>query len=206
MDADGLAAHLVTLAADRPRVLVGIAGVPGAGKSTLAEAVATAVAARGLPVVVVPMDGFHLADAALARLGRLDVKGAIDTFDGAGYVALLERIRAGGETVWAPAFERELEQPVAGSIGIAEDVRVVLTEGNYLLVPDAPWNRVRSVLDEAWFVEGDDELRRRRLVERHIRFGKSSSAAEQWVRRVDERNAALIAPTARFADRVVHAE
>lgn len=208
MDADPelLAARVVALAADRPRVLVGIAGAPGAGKSTLAAAVATAVAACGLPVVVVPMDGFHLADVALTTLGRLQAKGAIDTFDGAGFVALLARIRRAGETVWAPAFDRELEQPVAGSIPVPPAARVVITEGNYLLVPDEPWVGVRDALDETWYLEVAPALRRQRLVDRHVRFGKSREAAETWVDTVDEPNAVLITGTAARADLVLRGE
>jgi pantothenate kinase len=204
-DPAALAERVAALAADRPRVLIGIAGAPGAGKSTLAAAVAAAVEARGLPVVVVPMDGFHLADVALTALGRLQAKGAIDTFDAAGYAALLERIRTGGETVWAPAFDRELEQPVAGSIAVPPSAAVVITEGNYLLVPEGPWARVRDVLDEAWYLEADDGLRRTRLLERHVRFGKPRQAAEAWVVAVDEPNAVLIASTASRADLVVSA-
>jgi pantothenate kinase len=199
-DPELLADRLVALAAARPRVLVGIAGAPGAGKSTLAAAVAAAVAARDLPVVVVPMDGFHLADVALTALGRRAAKGAIDTFDGAGYAALLGRIRAGGETVWAPAFDREIEQPVAGSIPVPPEARVVLTEGNYLLVPQDPWVRIPRLLDETWFLEAESAVRRRRLVERHVRFGKTRPDAESWVESVDERNAEDIAPTAARAD------
>lgn len=202
-DPEVLAARVVALAAARPRVLVGIIGAPGAGKSTLAERVAGALTARGLPPVVVPMDGFHLADVALRALGRSDAKGAIDTFDGAGYAALLARVRTGGERIWAPAFDRELEQPVAGSIPVPVDARVVITEGNYLLVADEPWARVRPLLDEAWFLRPDDEVRRRRLVARHVRFGKSPAAAESWVREVDERNAALVSTTAGRADLVL---
>ncbi|MGN6744007.1 MAG: nucleoside/nucleotide kinase family protein [Amnibacterium sp.] len=199
-DPELLADRIAALAAERRRVLVGIAGAPGAGKSTLADATARAVAARHLPVVVVPMDGFHLADVALAALGRLGAKGAIDTFDGAGYAALLARIRSARETVWAPAFDREIEQPVAGSIAVPPEARVVITEGNYLLVPREPWVRIRALLDEAWFLEAESVTRRHRLIERHVRFGKASADAESWVETVDERNAAVIVPTAGAAD------
>ena len=205
-DPDVLADRLEALVATRPRVLAGIVGAPGAGKSTLAAAVAGVLRARGLAVAVVPMDGFHLADVALDALGLRAAKGAVSTFDGAGFAALLGRIAAGGETVWAPAFDRELEQPVAGSIPVHPDVRVVLTEGNYLLLPEDPWNRVRPLLDEAWYLDIDGDLRYSRLVERHVRFGKSRAAAEAWVRTVDEPNAARIRPTADRADLVLREE
>jgi pantothenate kinase len=203
-DIEALADRVQALLADRPRVLVGIVGAPGAGKSTLADGVAAAALARGIPTAVLPMDGYHLADAALTALGRLERKGAIDTFDGAGYLAVLERVRDAGEIVWAPAFDRTIEQPIAGSIPVHPDVRLVLTEGNYLLTGDDPWCRVRDVLDEAWYVEIDDEERLRRLTARHIAFGKNAAAAREWVAGVDEPNARMIRATRNLADVIVH--
>lgn len=172
-----------------PRSVLGVTGLPGAGKSTLAEAIAAAVD----DAVSVPMDGFHLADVELDRLGRLDRKGAVDTFDAHGYLALLQRIRSqGDETVYAPAFHRDLEQPIAGSIPVLPQHRLIVTEGNYLLDDDDPWPKVRALLDEVWFVDAAADERRRRLVARHIAFGKSPAQAEKWVRDVDERNAIRI--------------
>ena len=198
-----LADRVQSLLEERPRVLLGIVGAPGAGKSTLAEGLAAAARARGIPTAVVPMDGYHLADAALTALGRLDRKGAIDTFDGAGYIALLERLRRGGERVWAPAFDRTIEQPIAGSIPVDLEVRLVVTEGNYLLSETEPWRRARTLLDEVWYVEIGDEERLRRLVARHVAFGKDSAAAAQWVAVVDEPNARMIAQTRSAAHLVV---
>jgi pantothenate kinase len=185
------------------RRLLGIAGAPGAGKSTL-----TALLAEHLPegsCVVVPMDGFHLADAALARLGRLERKGAPDTFDAAGYVALLQRLRGArprDASVWAPAFERELEQPIAGSIEVPADVPLVITEGNYLLA-DETFAPVRGLLDARWFVETAEELRLRWLVARHERFGKPPAQARQWALGPDEDNARLVAATRARAQLVI---
>lgn len=185
------------------RRVLGIAGAPGSGKSSL-----TAMLARELPAgacVVVPMDGFHLADVALARLGRTERKGAPDTFDAAGYVALLQRVRAAmpqDPPVWAPMFERDLEQPLAGAIEVPAQVPLVITEGNYLLGDDA-FAKVRGMLDARWFVEAPQELRHRWLIERHERFGKSPAAAREWALGPDEDNARLIAGTRDRADVVV---
>ncbi len=156
-----------------------------------------------------PMDGFHLADAELARLGRRDRKGAPDTFDAHGYVALLERLRSAldGVTVYAPAFDRELEEPVAGSIPVGPQVELVLTEGNYLLLGGGQdrgrWTPVRAVLDETWFLEVPEQVRIERLVARHERHGKPPAAARAWALGPDETNARLVASTRDRADVVV---
>ncbi|HET6876587.1 MAG TPA: nucleoside/nucleotide kinase family protein [Jatrophihabitans sp.] len=186
----------------RTRLLIGIAGAPGVGKSTLAEALVAGLARepwQTSPVAHVPMDGFHLADAALDLLGLRDRKGAPETFDAEGYAALLERIAA-GEEVWAPAFERELEQPIAQSIPVPAAARIVISEGNYLLLSAPPWPRVRALFDEVWFCELDDDVRRARLIDRHVRFGKTPEQARAWVLRSDEANAALVAAAADSAD------
>ncbi|MEO2097167.1 MAG: nucleoside/nucleotide kinase family protein [Brachybacterium sp.] len=185
------------------RRMLGIAGAPGAGKSTLAARLAEQL---GTQAVLVPMDGFHLADVALARLGRLARKGAPDTFDAGGYVALLQRLRTqrhGDGPVWAPMFERELEQPLAGAIEVRAEVPLVITEGNYLLLEDGPFAQVRAMLDACWFVEVPERLRHERLIARHERFGKPPQAARDWALGPDEDNARLVAATRDRADVVV---
>lgn len=190
---------------DRSPAVLGIVGPPGAGKTTLALAVAAAVGERLGPQTVrhVPMDGFHLADVELDRLGRRNRKGAPDTFDPAGFAALLARIREGGpDTVYAPAFDRDLEQPVAGSIPIEAGTMLVVTEGLYLL-RDGPWAAVRALLDESWYVQLAGDRRTGRLVGRHERFGKAHDAAVEWVARVDGGNAAQVERTRDTADLLV---
>jgi pantothenate kinase len=191
--------RLEALRAGQRRVILGITGSPGAGKTALAVQIASTFD----DAVHVPMDGFHLADAQLRRLGRLERKGAIDTFDAYGYLALLQRIREGIDTVYAPAFDRHIEQPLAGSIPVAPTARLVVTEGNYLLDDAQPWPQVRRTLDEVWFVDLAAEERRRRLVARHIEFGKSPEQAQAWMHNVDDPNAERIERVRHKADLVV---
>ena len=187
-------ARLEGLLADGRRKLLGLVGAPGSGKSTVAQALLDALPGRAQ---VVPMDGFHLANAELRRLGRAGRKGAPDTFDSAGYVALLRRLRTqpAGETVYAPEFRREIEEPIAGAIGVRPDTPLVITEGNYLLLEEGQWAGVAPLLDEVWYVEVDDGLRIERLLRRHQQFGRSLEAAQAWVAQTDEPNARRIAAT-----------
>jgi len=191
------------------RALLGLVGCPGAGKATVAEHLvgATRAALGDDAVAHVPMDGFHLADRQLDRLGLRDRKGAPETFDVDGYVALLRRLLdpAEGRTVYGPVFERDLEQALAGAVAVGPAVRLVVTEGNYLLLDRPGWRDLTEVLTETWFVEVDDEERVRRLVARHELFGKSHDAAASWVATVDEPNAALVRSTRERADLVVTA-
>jgi pantothenate kinase len=189
-----LIARARRLAGAPGRRILGIAGPPGAGKSTVSELI---VRALGDQAVLVGMDGFHLAQAELERLGRAARKGAPDTFDQLGYVALLRRLRESADpVVYAPAFRREIEEPVANAVPVAREVPLVVTEGNYLLV----WDEVRPLLDEAWYVAPDEAVRVARLIERHIAFGKPPDVAREWVLRSDERNAELVAAAAGHAD------
>ncbi|MEV2238524.1 nucleoside/nucleotide kinase family protein [Micromonospora sp. NPDC049891] len=201
LSVEDLLARARGLADAGPRQLLGITGAPGAGKSTLAAQVVEAV---GPAARLVPMDGFHLAQDELRRLGRELRKGSIDTFDANGYVSLLRRLRRKEPTsVWAPQFRRDLEEPIAGAIEVPPEVRLVVTDGNYLLIPNWPWDEVRALLHEAWFLDLDADLRRRRLVARHIAYGRSEQDARAWALGSDETNAALVAGTADRADLVV---
>lgn len=183
------------------RVIVAISGSPGAGKTTLSV---TLVERLGSRVAYLPMDGFHLANRTLDRLGARGRKGAIDTFDGRGFIALLSRIRTEKtHPVYAPGFDRSIDEPIAGEIEISPHADIVVVEGNYLLVQEEPWSGVRSLVDEIWFCETDDSERQRRLVNRHTSFGRSVEDAVSWARDVDGANALLIESTREFADLVV---
>lgn len=185
----------------RPRVpgrLLGVTGAPGVGKSTFA-----ALLARAWGAVVVPMDGFHYADVELERRGLRHRKGAPETFDAEGYAALLGRVRAREELVVAPAFERDLEQPLAGALPVPGTAALVVTEGNYLLLDEPRWRAVRAQLDAVWHLRVDERLRRERLVARHVRFGKTPAEAEAWVAAVDDPNARLVEEAAYRADLVL---
>jgi pantothenate kinase len=184
------------------RTMLGLAGAPGAGKSTVAQRLVEALPGRA---VVVPMDGYHLANAELARLGRVGRKGAPDTFDSAGYVALLARLRlrAAGEVVYAPAYRREIEEGVAGAIAVPPEIELVITEGNYLLLDQGHWAGVRAQLDAVWYVDIDGDLRRERLAARHMRYGRTAEQARDWVMRTDEPNALLVEASKVRADLVL---
>ncbi len=193
------------LARPGQRRLLGIAGAPGSGKSTLAVALVEALGPGSARLV--GMDGFHLAQAELERLGRADRKGAADTFDASGFVALLRRLRSADEAVvYAPEFRREIEEPIACAVPVPREVPLVVTEGNYLLLAEGDWASVRAVLHQAWFVEGDEDRRREWLIARHIAFGKAPDYAREWVLRSDEGNAELVASTRDRADLVVRVE
>lgn len=178
------------------RGLIGIAGTPGSGKSTVARLLA---AALGPEAVVAPMDGYHLANQELVRLGRQARKGAPDTFDVGGYRAALLRLRAcEDDTIYLPHFARELEEPIANAIPVSREVRLVISEGNYLLLPEGAWAGVAGLFDDLWYVEVNSATRMTRLVERHQRYGRTRSQAQAWAEAVDEPNARLIE---RYRDR-----
>lgn len=168
----------------------------------MAEALEAALAPD---VVLVSMDGFHLANAELKRLGSLERKGAIDTFDGAGYVNLLRRLHGReDEVVYAPKFDRLIEESIGSAIPVAADIPLIITEGNYLLVDGPVWGQVRNLLDECWYVEPNEKQRLSRLIARHVEFGRSPDEAhERSHHGTDSRNAEMIMSTKVNATRIV---
>jgi pantothenate kinase len=203
---DLLAREAVALVGDRSRAILGIAGSPGAGKSTLVDGLVARIgAAKGADWVAhVPMDGFHLADAQLDRTGARGRKGAPDSFDAAGYAQLLARVkREVDDPVYVPGFDRTLEQPLAAALVVLPSARLVVTEGNYLLLDHPHWARARRAMDAVWFVASDESERIERLVARHVEFGKTPEEARAWVATTDQRNSELVAGTVGRADRVI---
>jgi pantothenate kinase len=201
-----------------PRLLIGLAGPPGAGKSTLAAAlvadlrgVGSSVGGQDLtqeplwpPVATsVPLDGFHLSNAELARLGLADRKGAPETFDAFGFVHLIRRIAAGAELVYAPEFDHAVGESIGGAIPVDPRTRVVVVEGNYLLLPTHPWSSLDELFDLTIYLGvADDGARLRDLHQRHVASGRTELDAWEWIRRSDEKNARLIASTRDRADAV----
>jgi pantothenate kinase len=187
------------LLASGGRKILGIVAAPGAGKSTLAQAIQTQF---GDAVQVVPMDGFHLSNSELVRLGRRQRKGAPDTFDAAGYVNLLRRIQTqrGDEVVYAPEYRREVEEAIAGAIAVLPQTQLIITEGNYLLLEDDPWCQLSEVLDETWFLDVPEDLRYSRLLARHMRFGRTEQQARDWITSTDAPNAVRISQGRARAD------
>jgi pantothenate kinase len=203
---DELARDAIALARGRTRAILGITGPPGAGKTTLVESLIARIDdLEGVGWVAhIPMDGFHLADSQLRRLGALDRKGAPDTFDAVGYAHLIARVRAETDhPVYAPGFERTLEQPLAAALVVLPTAQLVITEGNYLLLDDPAWAAARAAMDTVWFVSAEETTRIERLVARHVEFGKKPDAARVWVAETDQLNADLVSGTRTRADRVI---
>jgi pantothenate kinase len=174
------------------RALLGLAGAPAAGKSTLARRLVDGVDARLGPgtAAYIPMDGFHLSNAQLDRLGLRGRKGAPETFDVDGYVHLLRRLRAErARPVYAPDFDRRLDEPVAAGLVVPPQARLVVTEGNYLADDGPGWAEVRDLLDELWYVDTPLHLREHRLLRRHVRGGRTESEARAFIAASERPNA-----------------
>lgn len=184
------------------RILIGIVGKPGAGKSTLSTYLVNELQSN--EITVVPMDGYHLSNAVLQQLGRAERKGAPDTFDAAGFAALLKRIRSQiSADIYYPIFDRSIEESIAAQGVVTSGSKVVIVEGNYLLHDHGAWQEVAELLDETWFIDIDDEIRLQRLIARHIEYGKTSAEAEAWSRGSDEVNAQIIAKSKARAHAVI---
>ena len=159
------------------RFIVALVGPPGAGKSTLAEAV---VQELGQGARAVPMDGFHFDDAILVARGQRSRKGAPETFDVAGYRHLLYRLRDEDE-VAIPVFDRSLELSRGSADLVTKDHRILVTEGNYLLLNEAPWTDLATFFDLTVMIDVPEEELNRRLLDRWAFYGKTPEAARAWI-------------------------
>ena len=168
------------------RVAIGLAGGPGTGKSTLAaELVAALNVAEPGAAALVPMDGFHMKHAKLEAMGQTDFKGAPHTFEGAAFVAFLGRLKVATVPVSGPGYSRKIEDTVEDAFTIAPEVKVLVVEGNYLLLSDAPWDEVKPLLDFSAFIVVPREMVRARLMKRH---GEEGLFTEERNRAHIERN------------------
>lgn len=184
------------------RKIVGLIGKPGAGKSTLS---AQLIEYLGTQAAILNMDGYHLSNLALRELGRADRKGAPDTFDALGFTKILHRVKHEvNKDIYFPVFDRAIEESIAAQGVIAPSVKLVITEGNYLLHNENNWGGVKELLDESWFIEVDDQIRIERLVDRHHKFGKSKADAHSWATGSDENNAKIVAQTRELADVIIN--
>jgi pantothenate kinase len=198
---DALVQAAAMLAVPGRRKVLGVTGAPGSGKSTLGVLLAAALKDR---TALISLDGFHLANAELHRLGLHPRKGAPETFDGAGFVNLLQRLRsAQDDVVYAPLFDRALEESLACAVPVPRATPLVLVEGNYLLLDGPIWGKVRPLLDECWYIDPGEDTRLERLIARHEAFGRSAHEARDRSMGSDQRNAELIAASREHATRVV---
>jgi pantothenate kinase len=183
------------------RVIIGVVGKPGAGKSTITDYIMKNIK---IQAALVPMDGYHLSNKVLIELGRSERKGAPDTFDAKGFTSLLQRIRNNvDEDIYFPVFHREFEESYAAEGVVGARTRLVLTEGNYLLVDDENWDGIRPLLNESWYLAPDDSIRQQRLIARHMKYGKTKEEAEFWSLGSDEVNAQVVAASSKYATRIV---
>jgi pantothenate kinase len=185
------------------RIIIGIVGKPGAGKSTLTSYLLSNLVEE--KAVLVPMDGYHLSNKLLEEYGKADRKGAYDTFDARGYSELLKRIKLDLDSdIYFPIFHREIEESIVAEGVVLKDCKLVLTEGNYLLLDKHGWQDVKSFLTESWYIQIEDELRWERLMARSIKYGRSPEIAHKWTHGSDEINAQVVETTKDKADVVLN--
>ncbi len=202
---DALAPLIVERARGRERFLVALAGAPGAGKSTLAaRLVGRLTRDDENAAIVVPMDGFHFDNAVLEERGLLSRKGAPETFDVQGFIVLLERLSAaGGSEVAIPLFDRDLEISRAAAAIVGRDHRIIIVEGNYLLIDEPPWRELKDLFDLTLFVSVPTAELEQRLIQRWLDYGHDLDAARAMVRSNDIPNAHYVQAHSRLADYVI---
>lgn len=198
LDVETIAARIVERAHGLSRIMVALAGPPGAGKSAMSEHLLAALPAG--EAALVPMDGFHFDNAVLDAMGLRQRKGAPESFDCAGLAATLRRIRSGEGPVAVPIFDREADLARAGAAIIPAEARIILVEGNYLLLDRAPWSELAPLFDLTIVIDVPITELERRLLARWIGLGRSEEAARAWVEGNDLPNARLVIEGSRRAD------
>lgn len=202
---EGALARVSSLLDSPHRFILGVVGKPGVGKSTFTQFLDEHIASE--LVAILPMDGFHMSNEKLIALGRRDRKGAPDTFDVDDFAKSLADVRdCHGSDIRFPIFKREIEASVPDAGVIPAQATLVVVEGNYLLHDAFGWEKIVNYLDESWYLDVDDEIRMQRLIARHIQFGKTPEAANEWSRGTDEVNARLIEQSRSRASFVVALE
>jgi len=173
MKLEHLVNRIVENAKDSLRYIVAVAGPPASGKTTLADRLRETINAQyeNDPCIVVPMDGFHLDNEQLDKMGMRNVKGAPQTFDAEGFVRLIKQIRAGDQMVVIPQFDRSLDMVVAGDRAVTPDHRIVVVEGNYLLLKEPPWDGLNTLFDLSVMVSPKIDILEARLISRWIKHG-----------------------------------
>jgi pantothenate kinase len=203
MQAEGLAAELVVKAAGRDRYIIGIAGAPGSGKSTFADALFKALLAKGESAVVVPMDGYHFDDIVLNARGHRARKGAWYTFDAPGFVHLIKRIKSSDPDIAIPVFDRTMELSRAAAEVIDAETRFIIVEGLYLLLKREPWDLLKPLFDISVFVNVAKTELERRLTKRILDHGHDEAYAKNWIASNDMLNADEVIANSAVADLII---
>ncbi|MBC8548485.1 MAG: hypothetical protein H8D23_02445 [Candidatus Brocadiales bacterium] len=206
---DRLATELLETLSNSPvrsRYFLGITGCPASGKSVLAKKLTDEISSRTGDdlAVVVPMDGFHLPNNILEERGLIKSKGAPETFDADSFVELINRLHeCPDRSIMCPAYDRRAHDPVENAITIQPGNRLIIVEGNYLLLGFSPWNTIHPKMNEVWYIDAPLQTVKERLFHRHISGGASKDEAERKVASVDLPNAELIKKTCSLADKII---
>jgi pantothenate kinase len=203
MDVAELCERLRKQAGSSPRYIVAIAAPPGSGKTTIVEKIRAELVAAGETAVVVPMDGFHFDDSILNARGHRARKGAPYTFDALGFEVLLKRIKAQEPDIAIPVFDRMMELSRAAADIISADTKFILVEGNYLLLKDQPWAKLKSLFDFSIYMDVPVEELERRLTKRILEHGHDAAYAKMWIASNDMLNIKYVVENSVVADLII---
>ncbi len=200
MSADALASDVITRAGRSARYMIAIAGPPGSGKSTLADQLCASLLSKSESAVVVPMDGFHFDDIVLNKRGHRSRKGAEHTFDAAGFINLISRIKSGEPDIAIPVFDRTIEMSRAGADIVEASTRFIIVEGLYLLLKREPWNKLAPLFDLTVFLDVPKSEIERRLTKRILEHGHDADYARNWIASNDMLNVDEVIGNSAIAD------